>query len=136
MRTLIAVVLFLILSAQGCNTGYEIYKKTEGVTFGYKWAEARNEAGERVPAILLMVRNENEHAIDYKLSVDFYYEGLLRETGELDYCVPAKRTRKGKLNGVYLISDKFTSDQIKSSDFKVELNGIEVAKIESCNRED
>jgi len=135
MKYLIIIFTFLLFSAQSCNTGYEIYKKTDNVTFGYKWADAKNEAGEKVPAILLMVQNENAAPIHYTLSVDFYYEGILRESGDLQYCVPANRTRKGKLNGVYLISEKMTADQIKSSDFKVELNDITVEQIADCNQD-
>lgn len=135
MKNLAAAFIFLFLTAQTCNTGYTTYQKTEGVTFGYKWAEAKNEEGEKVPALLLEVRNENDHDIIYSLSVDFYYEGILRESGELDHCIPAHRTRKGKLNGVYLLSENFTSDQIESGDFKLELNEIEVEITDGCPQE-
>lgn len=135
MRYLLAAIAFLIFSAQSCNTGYTDYQKVDGVSFGYKWAEAKNEAGEKVPALLLEVRNENEHDILYSLSVDFYYEGVLRESGELENCIPAHRTRKGKLNGVYLLSENFTSDQIESGDFKLELNEIEVEITDGCPQE-
>jgi hypothetical protein len=132
MKYLVAAVLYILFSAQACSTGYETYKKTDGVTFAYKWAEAKNEAGEKVPALLISVQNENIHAVNYKMSVDFYFEGMLRESGELENCVPAGKTRKGKLNGVYLVSEKFTSSQISSTDFKLELNDIEVSQVETC----
>ncbi len=135
MKPITAAITFLLLTAQTCNTGYETYSKTEGVTFGYKWAEAKNEAGEKVPALLLEVRNENAHPINYNLSVDFYYEGILRESGELEHCIPAGRTRKGKLNGVYLLSENFTSNQISSGDFKLELNDIQVEIMDECPAE-
>lgn len=136
MRYLFAAFAFLIFSAQSCNTGYTDYQKVDGVSFGYKWAEAKNDAGENVPALLLQVQNDNGTAISYGMSVDFYYEGVLRESGELNNCVPAGKTRKGKLNGVYLISENFTSEQIKSSDFALELNDIEVEKLEECPAEE
>lgn len=94
MKYLIFIFAFLICSAQSCNTGYETYKKTENVTFGYKWASAKNDAGDNVPAILLLVSNENSEPIHYTTTVDFYYEGILRESGDLQYCVPANRTRR------------------------------------------
>lgn len=125
-------ILFLLLAAPSCNSGYTDYQKTEGVSFGYKWAEVNNDAGERVPALMLMVDNENTCAIQYSLSVDFYYEGILRETGELSHCVPPRKTRKGKLNGVYLVSEQFSAEQIDGGDFKLELNDIEVDPIEVC----
>lgn len=123
---------FIFLTAQTCNTGYTLNQKVDGVQFGHKWAEAKNEEGEKVPAVLLLVDNQNANAIHYSLSVDLYYEGLLRESADLSYCVPALKARKGKLNGVYLISEKFTSDQIKSSDFLLEFNEIKVNAIEEC----
>lgn len=122
----------LLLTAQTCNTGYTLNQKVEGVQFGHKWAEAKNDDGDRVPAVLLLVDNQNTNAIHYSLSVDFYYEGLLRESAELSYCVPALKARKGKLNGVYLISENLTSDQIKSSDFLLEFNEIKVNSIVEC----
>lgn len=136
MRYLLIVCTFFIFSAQSCNTGYKDYQKVEGVSFGYKWAEAKNDAGEKVPALLLQVANENDHAIEYALSVDFYYEGVLRESGELNECVEANKTRKGKLNGVYLISENFTSDQINNSDFMLELNDIAIEEVEECSSEE
>lgn len=132
MKNIAIAILFLILTSQSCNSGYSTYSKVEDVTFAYKWGEANNEEGEKVPAMLLFVGNENSSDIHYRLNVDFYYEGILRESGALSHCVPSGKTRKGKLNGVYLVSEKFTSDQINSSDFKVELNDITVEQIAEC----
>lgn len=123
---------FILLTAKTCNTGYTLDKKIEGVQFGYKWAEAKNDEGEKAPAVLLLVDNQNTSDIHYSLSLDLYYEGLLRETADLSYCVPALKARKGKLNGVYLISEKFTSEQIKSIDFLLEFNEVKISPIETC----
>src|SRR6056297_3294243 len=122
MKYLAIIIVFIILTSQSCNSGYETYSQVDNVTFAYKWGQAKNEAGEKVPAMMLFVGNENTSDIHYQLNVDFYYEGILRESGALSHCVQTGKARKGKLNGVYLISEKFTSDQINSSDFKVELN--------------
>ena len=132
---ILAPAAFILLSSKSCKTGYETYQKTEGVTFGYKWGEAKNEVGEKAPALMLLVDNENTCPITYRMSVDFYYEGILRESGSLANCVPPGKVRKGKLNGVYLISEEFTSEQLNSGDFKLELNDIEVAPAEGCDQE-
>jgi len=135
MKILIAISIVLSVAANTCAQKYETYQKTENVTFGYKWATAKNENRETVPALLLSVKNENGHPIEYTMSVDMYYEGILRESADLVNCVEANKTRMGKLNGVFLIPEKFTAEQIKNKDFKLELNEISVSKTESCKEE-
>jgi len=135
MKILIAISFLLSMSISAFAQKYETYRKTDNVTFGYKWATAKNENRETVPALLLSVKNENDFPIEYTMTVDMYYEGILRESAELINCVEAKKTRMGKLNGTYLIPAKFTAEQIKQSDFKLELNDIIVEKTESCKAE-
>lgn len=135
MKILIAISIVLSVAASTCAQKYETYQKTENVTFGYKWATAKNENRETVPALLLSVKNENDYPIEYAMSVDMYYEGILRESADLVNCVEANKTRMGKLNGVYLTPVKFTAEQIKNKDFKLEFNEIAVTKAESCKEE-
>jgi hypothetical protein len=135
MKILIAISIVLSVATNTCAQKYETYQKTENVTFGYKWATAKNENRETVPALLLSVKNENGFPIKYTMSVDMYYEGILRESADLVNCVEANKTRMGKLNGVFLIPEKFTAEQIKNKDFKLELNEISVSKTESCKEE-
>lgn len=135
MKILIAISIVLSVAANTCAQKYETYQKTENVTFGYKWATAKNENRETVPALLLSVKNENDYPIEYTMSVDMYYEGILRESADLVNCVEANKTRMGKLNGVFLTPAKFTAEQIKNKDFKLELNEITVTKTETCKEE-
>jgi hypothetical protein len=135
MKILMAISLLLSMSVSAFAQKYETYRKTDNVTFGYKWATVKNENRETVPALLLSVKNENDYPIEYTMSVDMYFEGILRESADLVNCVEAKKTRMGKLNGTYLVPVKFTAAQVKQSDFKLELNDIEVEKTESCKEE-
>ena len=117
--------------------GYQKYSEVNGVEFDYKFGKARDEAGEKRPALMMKIKNENEYPVSFGFSLDFYYEGVLRETsGDLSYCLEANSTAMGKLNGVYFILEEFTPEQVERKDFDMQINSIDVGKIDNCPEED
>jgi hypothetical protein len=129
------IIFFITTSFSVCaQFGYKQYQKVNGVIFSYKWGTNMNkEEGEKRPALLIMVKNENEFDVDFSYSLDFYYEGILRESSDsAQYCIKAGKTMIGKLNGIIYPINNFTQEQIDNKDFNFVINDIEVIKSDGC----
>lgn len=113
--------------------GYTQYQVVNGLKVSTKWGKARDESGTKKPALLLAFENTNNYPISYSFDIVLYYEGLLRENGQMeDLCLDALKSNVGKLNGIYFIPENFTEDQLKNSDFNFEIDNIQVDKISDC----
>jgi len=126
--------LTLALTFQGvAQFGYDEYIRKDGLKISTKWSKAKNEEGEKKPALLFAIENVNEYDVEYSFEILFYYEGLLKENGAIEAeCLQGMKSQIGKLNGIYFIPEKFTTQQLKSSDFNFEIESLMVEKTESC----
>ena len=114
--------------------GYDAYQKVNGLQVSTKWGKAKNESGDKKPALLLAFENTNEFPVAYSFDIMLYYEGMLRETGRIEgYCLDGLKSSVGKLNGIYFIPEKFTADQLSNSDFNFVIENIEVEQIDECS---
>lgn len=105
-----------------------------GLEISTKWGTAKNEAGEKKDALMLKVENNSDKDLTLAFDLNLYYEGILRENGRIEgECIPALKSRVGKLNGIYFIPENFTSEQIKNGQFSFSLDQIEVVEVESCD---
>lgn len=134
-------LLFAVLTLTGIQAyaqiGYTAYQTVNGLKVSTKWAKARDESGAKKPALLLAFENTNDFPVSYSFDILLYYEGVLRENGRMeDLCLGALRSNMGKLNGIFFIPENFTEDQLKNSDFKFEIDNLEVEKIEECTKDE
>jgi len=117
--------------------GYSEYQTVDGLKVFTKWGKARDESGERKPALLLAFENTNSYPVAYSFDILLYYEGIMRENGSIsDQCLDGLKSNVGRLNGIYFIPNNFTEEQLNSSDFNFEIDNIEVNKTENCDSED
>ena len=133
-RILLALIFLTTALACRAQFGYETYQKVDGVEFSTKWGKAKDENGEKKTALLLRVKNHNEQAASFDFDINLYYEGILRETGEIrNECLEGCKTSMGKLNGIYFIPQSFTENQLKNGDFSFSLDEISVEKTDGCD---
>lgn len=112
---------------------YVVYSTTDSVDVATKWSTAKDENGVKMPALLLSLDNYNEHAVNVNFEILLYYEGILRERGEITgQCIEGRKKLIGKLNGLYFIPKEFTADQLEQPDFLMEIDEIEVEETEAC----
>ena len=118
-------ILLLVVLLTACSTPQYVYKGVqEDVELGYRWNHPTGKPSE------LLVRLKNTAAEDRSVSlvIDLSYQGLTVETLELDTCIRAGQTMNGKLNGVYFIPTRLTTEQIKSGDALADLTKTVIAK--------
>jgi hypothetical protein len=116
MKNLTLFSLFLPLVA--CAPPEYLHKGVQdGVELAYRWNHPTGKPSE----LLLKIVNTTEQDKEVSLIIDLYYQGLTVETLTADTCLPAGRTMNGKLNGIYFIPTRLTTEQIKSGDATAEL---------------
>lgn len=131
---LAAAALFAFAEIASAQRGYSEIIRKDGLIVSTKWGKARDAEGNRKPALLIAVQNNERTAKDYSFNLLFYYEALLREEGMIpSSCIEGLKSKVGKLTGTYFIPEKFTEEQLKSSDFYFELDSFEVEETENCD---
>lgn len=133
---IMAIIILIGTTSCAAQFGYTQYSITDGLKISTKTGTAKDEEGNKKPAILLRIENVNDYPVEFSYNIDLYYEGILRETGIIDgVCAKERQTMMGKLNGIYYIPEKFTEDQLSNSSFDLQINKIEVNKIEECEED-
>jgi hypothetical protein len=126
------VAIFLCGAAQA-QKGYTQYQKVNGLEISTKWGKAKDADGVKKDALLLKVENTEDKAVTLDFDINFYYEGMLRESGRIEgECIPGLKSRVGKLNGIYFVPENFTSEQLENSNFNFTLDEIEVEEVDEC----
>jgi hypothetical protein len=114
----ILTLFSLFLSLVACAPPEYLHKGVQdGVELAYRWNHPTGKPSE----LLLKMVNTTEQDKEVSLIIDLYYQGLTVETMTADTCLPAGRTMNGKLNGIYFIPTRLTTEQIKSGDATAEL---------------
>lgn len=109
--------LFL-LSFVACAPKQYVYKGVhDGVELSYRWSHPVGKSSE----LLLKLVNTAQEDKQLSIVLDLYYQGRTVETFEADTCIRVGQTMNGKLNGLYFIPQKLTTEQIKSGDGTVEM---------------
>lgn len=121
MRTI--ALLLIITPLAALAQGKFIAKgERDGVELSYRWHHPMGKPSE------LHLRLKNNAAEDRSISlgIDLSYQGLTVETLSADTCIKAGRTMTGKLNGIYFVPTRLTTEQLKSGDAEAEFTRTEV----------
>lgn len=118
-----------LLALAGCKGPEWLQKGVhDGVELSYRW----NHPAGKPTELLLRMHNptSEDRAID--LAIDLYYQGRTVETLSADTCIRAGQTMTGKLNGIYFIPERVTTEQIKSGDAKAEVTRTQARPVARC----
>ncbi len=126
MRVLLLLLLVPPLQV-AAQKGFIQKGEREGVEMAYRWNHPVGKPSE----LILKMKNTTQEDRHVSLVIDLYYQGLTVEVLEADTCIKAGRTLNGKLNGIYFIPQRLSSEQIKSGDAEAELTRSEVTP-ETC----
>ncbi|HNR54099.1 MAG TPA: hypothetical protein PKJ19_02955 [Flavobacteriales bacterium] len=126
MRVLLLLLLVPPLQV-AAQKGFIHKGEREGVEMAYRWNHPVGKPSE----LILKLKNTTQEDRHVSLVIDLYYQGLTVEVLEADTCIKAGRTLNGKLNGIYFIPQRLSSEQIKSGDAEAELTRSEVTP-ETC----
>jgi len=116
MRRL-ALLLTLLMLAAALHAQFVQKGTVEGVEIAYRWNHPIGKPSE----LLLKLKNTATEDKQLELVIDLYYQGLTVESLEADTCIKAGQTMNGKLNGIYFVPTRLSTEQIKSGDAEAEL---------------
>ena len=125
MRTLL--LSFTAALLMGCAAPQYLAKGThDGVEVAYRWNHPANKPSE----LLLRLKNTTENDKQIELVIDVAYQGRTVESLSADTCIKAGQVLNGKLNGIYFIPTRVTTQQIKDGGVDVDLTRTTVAPCE------
>ena len=113
----------LVLATASCAPPEYMHKGVQdGVELAYRWNHPTGKPSE----LLLKMVNTTDQDKNVNLVIDLYYQGLTVETLTADTCIKTGNTMNGKLNGIYFIPTRLTTEQIKSGDATAELTNTTI----------
>lgn len=116
---------FILILLTACTAPQYVYKGVqEGVELNYRWSHPTGKPSE----LLVKMKNTTTEDRSVSLVIDLAYQGLTVETLEIDTCIHAGHTMNGRLNGVYFVPTRLTTEQIKSGDATADLTRSIIAK--------
>jgi hypothetical protein len=121
MRSLLAL-LFLLPTLLSAQSKFIHKGERNGVEMAYRWDHPLGKPSE----LLLRLKNTSKEDRHLDLVIDLYYQGLTVESFQADTCIKAGATLNGKLNGIYFVPTRVTTEQIKSGDAEAEMTRTEV----------
>lgn len=122
------LLLCAAVALASCSTMQYIEKGThDGVEVAYRWNHPPGKPSE------LLLRLKNTAGTDKRvnLALDLYYQGRTVETFEADTCLRPGMLLMGKLNGIYFVPQRLTTEQIKDGGAQVEATRTKIAN-EPC----
>ena len=122
-------LLLFALILMGCAPKSWLHQSVQnGVEVNYRWNHPKTGGSE----LLLVMRNTTAVDRSIALGIDLYLQGLTVETMVADTCIGGGRTLNAKVNGIYFVPEKVSTEQIKSGAVQVELTQVEVEATETC----
>jgi hypothetical protein len=116
---------FILILLTACSVPQYVYKGVqEGVELSYRWNHPVGKPSE----LLMKMKNTATEDRSVSLVIDLAYQGRTVETLEIDTCIRAGHTMNGRLNGVYFVPTRLTTEQIKSGDATADLSRSIIAK--------
>lgn len=115
-------LLFLSQSAVFAQSKFVHKGEHNGVELAYRWNHPVGKPSE----LLMRMKNTTKEDKRVDLVIDLYYQGLTVESFEADTCIKAGVTLTGKLNGIYFVPGRVTTEQIKSGDAEAEITRSEI----------
>ncbi len=106
-----------------------------GVEVSYKWAAEKWYKPKSGRVLLIKSVNRNEHAVSYSFEISISRDGKTLETSPSEeFCLKAKTTGKGRLNGIVVRPVSLSASDIEKKNFDLEIEMSDVEKIDECIR--
>lgn len=137
MKYLLSFFLgFILFQHTQAQFFYDKHSTHEKVEISYKWDYADPFDKTSAYELRLKLKNKNNKHVLVSFSVDYYLGPTLAESAQVeDFCLVPNGTASGKLDGVYFASDVLTNEELKSPDFRWELNDIKIEMVKECPKQ-
>ncbi len=112
---------------------YVEHSEVDGVIIEYRWANSDWLDSDSPLELRLRIRNRNRHAVSVSYYIDFYMGPKLMESSDLtELCILSRRSKTGRLNGMYYQSGILSNEDIESDEFSWEIRDLEIEEVDEC----
>jgi hypothetical protein len=130
----LAVSILLISTVAVAQKKYEKVAEKEGVQFYAKLKPSRFMKKDSPLKLMLKAYNSNEYPVSCEMNVSFFENGLLnQESDAISFCLKSKKSIKGKKNGMQLLNDGSSNEEIMDPAAVFEIYETKITKVENCN---
>jgi hypothetical protein len=116
MNSFRGILPLLMVCSWSAQAQYIEKGMQDGIAVAYRWKHRTGAPSE----MHLRLNNTNAEDKRVDLVIDLYYQGLTVETLRADTCIKAGQVLNGRVNGIYFIPERLTTEQIKSGDAAAE----------------
>ena len=138
-KLLISTFILLVVVSNSFSQNQNKYKKLQndkGLVFYYKYSHS-NFLNKKSPLrLILKIENTNPYPVKVTFVVDYYWKAMISANSEKPRTcfIKANKTIKGRMHKLHFSPFDFTNEQILSDNFFVELSGIEIIKVDDCEK--
>ncbi len=113
---------------------YVEHSEVEGVIIEYRWANSDWRDSDSPLELRLRIRNRNRHAVSVNYVIEFYMGPKLVESSDLtELCIRSRRSKTGRLNGMYYQSGTLSNEELESEEFSWEIRDLEIEEVDGCD---
>lgn len=132
--TISALLAFGNTHESSAQRRYVEHSEIDGVIIEYRWANSNWLDSDSPLELRLRIRNRNRHAVSVNYIIDFYMGPKLMESSDLtELCILSRRSKTGRLNGMYYQSSMLSNEEIESEEFSWEIRDLEIEEVDGCN---
>lgn len=126
-------ILFLSISVFG-QKGYEKISEVDGVIIYGKMKPSKFLKKDSPLKLMLKAHNTNAYAVSCTMKVSFFDTGISKEESEpIEVCIKSNKKVKGRKNGMQLLSENSTNEDMKNDSSAYEVYEAAVTKVEKCD---
>lgn len=122
MKYLFLCLLVLAFAPYRLAAQYVAADTLDGVEISYKWASEKWYKPKSDRVLLIQVRNTTSGPVQFAFTVGISRAGKMLESSPSEtHTIAARKTRKGRMNGVIFKPASLTREDIERGDFELEI---------------
>ncbi len=112
---------------------YVDHSEVDGVIIQYRWANSDWRDSDSPLELRLRIRNRNTHPVSVSYVIEFFMGPELKESSDLTkLCINSRRSKTGRLNGMYYQSGILSNEELQSEEFNWEIEDLEIKEVDEC----
>lgn len=130
---LILVGIFLSPVFLYSQKKFQKLDEVDNVTISYRWKQSKMLKKDSPLALFIKIKNANEYAVKVEFTVDYFFDGMTKASSEKqNYCLKKGGAIIGRMKKSGFDSSGFTEEELFSDRFVLEVNEVEVGKVDKC----
>jgi len=133
MKTLFLALLITLSTACFAQNKFKTFKTSEGLEFSYRFKKEKCFKKDSPLQLVLRIQNNKSEAVKLKFSLNYYWQlQNVAESEMVELCIKSGKTKRGGRAGLVFPAADLSNVQLRSSDFKFDINNLEFETVTVC----